>query len=162
MDTRQLSFRIDREIAAKALRMAAKRGMELPEVLRMMLTKAVRIGDFMLDAGIEPLPAAAEDHPNYAYEERYWAPMKESLDAEAAMAVLHRAIAQRTAWLDEGPSVKSPDLKRLERIRDERDQACALLATFDPSDSVAVAKVFETFGSPSPGQSDGPGSGKST
>jgi len=160
MDARQLSFRIDREIAEKALRMAARRGMELPEVLRMMLTKAVRIGDFMLDAGNEPPPAAAADHPNYAYEERYWAPMKGSLDAEAAMAVLNRAMVQRTTWLDEGLSVKSPDLKRLERIRDERDQARALLATFDPSDNDAVAKVFEKFGSPSPGESDRPESGK--
>lgn len=160
MDVRQLSFRIDREIAEKALRMAAKRGMELPEVLRMMLTKAVRIGDFMLDTGNEPPPAAPEAHPNFAYEERYWAPMKSSLDAEAAMAVLNRAIAQRTTWLDEGLSVKSPDLDCLERIRDERDQARALLATFDPSDNDAVANVLEKFGSPSPGESDRPESGK--
>jgi antitoxin component of RelBE/YafQ-DinJ toxin-antitoxin module len=160
MDARQLSFRIDREIAEKALRMAAQRGMELPEVMRMMLTKAVRIGDFMLDAGIEPPPVATTDHPNYRYEERYWAPMKASLDAEAAMAVLNRAIAQRTAWLDEASSAKSPDLKRLERIRDERDHACALLASFDPSDNDAVAEVFEAFGSPSIGQSERPESGK--
>lgn len=160
MDFRQLSFRIDREIAEKALRMAAQRGMELPEVLRMMLTKAVRIGDFMLDTTTAGPPPGVAEPPNKGYGERYWPTINASLDAEAAIAVLDRAIAQRTTWLDEAQMAKSVDPKRLERVREERDRACVLRATLDPSDSDAVAKVLEAFGPSSPDLSDQPESGK--
>jgi len=158
MASRQLTFRIDSDIADEALRMAAKRGMELPDVLRMTLTKAVRDGEFSLDVADAP-PTMPDAHPNFAYEDRYWEPMKSSLDAEAAMAMLSQAIARRTTWLDEGLKDKTPDLKRLERIRNERDAACALLAAFDPSDKETISRVFEMFGSASPERPSDTGSG---
>ena len=49
MDSLNLRIRIDRAIAQKAMQMAHARGMELPDVIRMMITKAVRIGDFSID-----------------------------------------------------------------------------------------------------------------
>ena len=48
MDSLNLRIRIDRAIAEKAIKMAHKRGMELPDVIRMMLAKAVRIDDFSI------------------------------------------------------------------------------------------------------------------
>ena len=52
-----IRFRLDREIAERAHRMAAERGLELPDIMRMMLTKAVRIGDFSID---QEQPARAQ------------------------------------------------------------------------------------------------------
>ena len=59
MDSPLIRFRINREIAEKAYRMAAERGMELPDVMRMMLTKAVRIGDFAIDQDRDAVPKPA-------------------------------------------------------------------------------------------------------
>lgn len=145
-----IRFRINREIAEKAHRMAAERGMELPDVMRMMLTKAVRIGDFSIDQEREATPEQAGDRPFGTYEPRYWDPLKDALDAEAALALLHQSIADRTAWLDDNLEPKAPDVQQLERIRDERDEACRLLAAFDPKDRETVQSVFRKFGGLAP------------
>jgi hypothetical protein len=153
MDSRLIRFRINRDIEEKAHRMAAERGMELPDVVRMMLTKAVRIGDFALDQDRDAVPKPAVERPFQAYEPRYWDPLKASLDAEAALALLNQAIADRTAWLDEGPSARSPE--QCERVREERDEACRLLGAFDPTDQDAVALALARFGPWTPPSSTG-------
>ena len=93
--------------------MAAERGMELPDVMRMMLTKAVRIGDFAIDQDRDAASEPANDLPFQAYEHRYWDPLKASLDAEAALALLKQAIADRTAagaqWHPRAPQVRQQD-----------------------------------------------------
>ncbi|MEJ8859932.1 hypothetical protein WKW79_35660 [Variovorax robiniae] len=144
-----IRFRLDREIAERAHRMAAERGLELPDIMRMMLTKAVRIGDFSIDREEPPNTAPPIDRSLGPYEPRYWADALAVLDAETALAVLHQAIADRTAWLDEGLTSKEPDLQRLEAIRNERDEACDLLESFDPRSADAVARILDRF-SPDP------------
>ncbi|WP_213956784.1 MULTISPECIES: hypothetical protein [unclassified Variovorax] len=148
-----IRFRLDREIAERAHRMAAERGLELPDIMRMMLTKAVRIGDFSIDQEQPARDRPPESRSALAYEPRYWADALAALDAEAALAVLHQAIADRTAWLDEGLASRKPDLKRLETVRNERDEACELLASFDPKNTAAVAKILDRF---SPDSNEGP------
>ena len=140
-----IRFRIDREIAERAHRMAAESGLELPDVMRMMLTKAVRIGDFSIDQERIASAETVADQPPPPCEPRYWAEAKASLDAETALAVLHRAIAERTSSLAEGLSLTAPDRARLEQIRNERDDASAMLAAFDPKDAVSVARILQRF-----------------
>jgi len=140
-----IRFRIDREIAERAHRMAAQNGLELPDVMRMMLTKAVRLGDFSIDRDTDSGTTRAEDRPTEAYEPRYWSEVKAALDAETALAVLHQAIAEQTARLDEEMALGTSDWQRLKRIRGQRDEALALLAAFDPKDTAAVAKLLERF-----------------
>ena len=36
-------------------------------------------------------------------------------------------------------------IERLERIRNERDDACELLLAFDPRDAATVAKILDKF-----------------
>jgi len=147
MDTSPLiRFRIDREIATEAMKMATERGLELPDVMRMMLTKAVRNLDFAIDRDRDAPPAREAPRPYQAYEPRHWAPMKASIDAEAAMALLNQAIAQRTASLDDAAAETASDRERLERIRIDRDEALRRLRTFDPKDAEAVSAVLEKFG----------------
>lgn len=129
------------------MRMAAARGMELPDVIRMMLTKAVRIGDFSIE-GEQPERSAQvqETRPYYAYDERQWNSMKLMLDAELALALLHQAIAQRTALLDEMATANAPEGREWKRIREERADALKLLDDFDPADKETVAKIIQRFG----------------
>lgn len=143
-----IRFRLDRSTAERAHRMATDQGLELPDVMRMMVTRAVRIGDFSIDKNRD-FPTSTGTgtaiRPATAYEARYWSEAMGALQAETALAVLHRAIAERTAELDRGLTLKVPDLKRLEQLRDERDEACAWLAAFDPKDATTVSKILARF-----------------
>lgn len=145
-----IRFRVDREIAARAHRMAAEAGLELPDVMRMMLTRAVRIGDFSIDQERSARPTSDPAQQTEAYEPRYWADAQAALDADTALAVLHHVIAGHTTALDEGLTLKVPDLVQLEQIRNERDEACALLASFDPNDTAKVARILERFNPSTP------------
>ena len=140
-----IRFRIDREIAQRAHRMAAQNGLELPDVMRRMLTKAVRLGDFSIDRETDSGSTPARSRLTEAYEPRYWSDVKAALDAETALAVLHHAIAELMGELDEGMALKAPDLPRLERIRCEHDEAGTLLAAFDPKDTASVAKILARY-----------------
>jgi hypothetical protein len=82
------------------------------------------------------------------YEARYWDPLNASLDAELALALLHRTIADLTKSLDEGLARAVPDVPRLERLRDERDAACKLLADFDPMSATEVTQILARYGPP--------------
>lgn len=140
-----IRFRIDRKIAERAHRMAAENGLELPDVMRMMLTKAVRLGDFSIDRDTDSGTPRAKDRPNQAYEPRYWAEVKAPLDAETALAVLHHTIAEQTAKLDKGMARATPEPQQRNQIRRQRDEARTLLAAFDPNDSTVVAQVLARY-----------------
>ena len=141
-----IRFRIDREIAERAHRLAALNGLELPEVMRMMLTKAVLNGDFSIDRDTDSGATTAQNRPTKTYEPRHWAEVKAALDAETALAVLHQTIAEQTVGLDEGVAPGVPaDPLRLEQIRGRRDKARALLAAFDPNDSAFVAQILARY-----------------
>lgn len=152
-----IRFRLDRDIAEQAYRMAAEQDMELPDVMRMMVIQAVHRGYFAI--GTNRDPSAETDtvsRPREAYEPRYWSDAMPALDAETALAALHLAIAERTAQLDDSLSLTQSDPKRLEQIRDERDTACALLAAFDPEDAAPIATILTRFApDPLPGSSSG-------
>ncbi|REN21322.1 hypothetical protein DSI41_00545, partial [Mycobacterium tuberculosis] len=71
-----LRIRIERDIADKAMAMARERGLELADVMRMWLTKAVLTGDFAIDHD-QPAPApASENRAFFAYDESQWSPLK--------------------------------------------------------------------------------------
>ncbi|MDM0022677.1 hypothetical protein [Variovorax saccharolyticus] len=156
MDSPIIRFRIDPAIAKDAYRMAAEIGMELPDVLRMFLTRSVRAGTFSLDldAGASPRQVA---EPLATYEVRYWDPLQVALDAELALALLHRTIAELTTSLDEGLALAVPDDLRLARLRDQREAVGRLLTDFDPSNAAEVQDVLTRFGPsvpPAPSGSD--------
>ena len=85
MDSIQLRIRIDGPIAEKALEMARARGMDLPDVVRMMLTKAVQIGDFAIEKELtehQQLEERLRRRPYFDYDQSQWNSMKTVLDAE--------------------------------------------------------------------------------
>lgn len=140
-----IRFRVDREIGERAHRMAAQMGLELPDIMRMMLTAAVRAGKFSVDPETSPRTGAPTQEQLDPYEPRYWSEVQATLDADLALALLHHVVAACTTWLDKAPSVDAREAKRLEHVRADRDEARALLAAFDPRDAALVARVFERF-----------------
>lgn len=122
-----LRFRIDKEIAERAHKMAHAIGMDLPDVVRMMLTKAVRIGSLSIDAHDEDHGQAKELQRPDPFNPRYWGPYRTTIDADLALALLRQRIADATA---DG----------------ERQEASRLLEELDVSDPNAVATVLKQDG----------------
>lgn len=145
MDSTQLRIRIDRAIADKAHKMARSLGMELPDVVRMMLTEAVRIGDFSIAPG-ERRPTGQADRPFYEYDERQWNSMKTVLDAELALALVNQYIASHTLQIEAAAERGEPHARRIEQLIRERDEARRVLATLDPADAGAVRAILQQFG----------------
>jgi antitoxin component of RelBE/YafQ-DinJ toxin-antitoxin module len=147
MDITQFRIRIDVAIARKAEEMAQALGMELPDVIRMMLTKAVRIGHFSIEREIAEQQAASNSNrPYYDYDERQWNSMKAVLDAELALALVNQYVAYHTLQLEAAfQQGGEPDEPLLDRLTRERDEARKILATLDPTDRVAVRSILQRF-----------------
>ena len=149
MDSLNLRIRIDRAIAEKAIKMAHKRGMELPDVIRLMLAKAVRLGDFSIDEDRPRVHQVAEStRPYFAYDERQWNSMKPVLDAELALALLDQYIASHTLQIEDLAAAADPDAGEMSRLKQERADARNVLATLDPTDANAILDVLARFGAP--------------
>ncbi|CAN7322201.1 hypothetical protein [Variovorax sp. LjRoot178] len=149
MDSLNLHLRIDRAIAEKAMQMAHARGMELPDAIRMMLAKAVRIGDFSIDEEPPQVHQVAEStRPYFAYDERQWDSMKTVLDAELALALVDQYIASRTLLIEDLSAADDPDAEEIARLKRERDDARNVLATRDPGDANAIGDILARFGAP--------------
>ena len=149
MDSIHLRIRIDRAIAEQAMKMAQARGMELPDVIRMMVTKAVQIGDFSIEQErSQQTEAAKAARPYYAYDERQWNSMKSVLDAELALALLNQYIASHSLQIEAMTDRGEPDIAVVEQLTQERDEARKTLATLDPTDTKAVQAILERLGPP--------------
>lgn len=149
MDSLNLRIRIDRAIAEKAMQMAHARGMELPDAIRMMLTKAVRIGDFSIDEERPQVHQVAEStRPYFAYDARQWNSMKTVLDAELALALVEQYIASHTLRIEALAAAADPDTGEIARLKQERDDARNVLATLDASNANAIQDILARFGAP--------------
>ena len=147
MDSLNLRIRIDRAIAEKAIKMARKRGMDLPDVIRMMLAKAVRIDDFSIDEERPQVHQVAEStRPYFAYDERQWNSMKTVLDAELALALLDQYIASHTLRIEDLAAAADPDAGEIARLNQEREDARKLLTVLDPTHANAIRDILHRFG----------------
>ncbi|CAN7776161.1 hypothetical protein LJR175_007803 [Variovorax sp. LjRoot175] len=150
MDSLNLHLRIDRAIAEKAMKMAHARGLELPDAIRMMLAKAVRIGDFSIDEEWPQVHQVAEStRPYFTYDERQWNSMKTVLDAELALALVDQYIAAHTLLIEDLAAAADPDAGEIARLKQEREDARKILAVLDPSDANAIRDILSRFGGPS-------------
>ena len=149
MDSLNLHLRIDRAIAEKAMKMAHARGMELPDAIRMMLAKAVRLGDFCIDEEPPQVHQVAEStRPYFAYDDRQWDSMKAVLDAELALAMLDQYIAAHTLRIEDLAAAADSDAGAITRLKQEREEARKVLATLDPTDAKAIRDILARFGAP--------------
>ncbi|RZL86610.1 MAG: hypothetical protein EOP82_29320 [Variovorax sp.] len=138
-----IRFHVDHEIAERAHQMARAQGMELPDALRMMLTRAVRNRKFSIDLADNHQTPKEHEHLD-PFERRYWAPLKDALDAELAIALLHQAIADASARWDEARRTGSE--KAQEQASQERQEALRLLANYDVSNKDATEDVLKGLG----------------
>lgn len=139
-----IRFRVDASIRDKASAVCEKLGFDLSDVLRAFVGRIAEQGTLPFDmaAPSGPRPQRA---PFAEYTERLWQDYQ-YVDAEVALALLARFIADRAARLDAEESGGSPDAALLGELRGELAQARNLAQSLDPKDAVAVAAVLATYG----------------
>jgi hypothetical protein len=148
MDSFHLRIRIDRAIAEKTIKKAHARGMELPDYVRMLLTKDAGIDDSSNDEEHLGHHAAEPSRPYFAYDGRQWNSMKAVLDGELALALVNQYIASHSLQIEALTDQEMPDPVLLEGLKQQRNEARQILATLDPSDADTIRAILARFGPP--------------
>lgn len=140
MDDEIERFRVDPQQLAEAREVCARLGIELADVLRAMVARIA--GDGAIPFELPP-PTAADD-PFDTLDERLWSPLKHTLQAEAALALIDRTIADAAARLD--ADALPPETRA--RWRSALDEARRQRETLDVTDADAVRQVIASLRPP--------------
>lgn len=140
-----IRFRIDPKLAQQAEQVCAAAGLELRDVLRIVVARMGREGTLPFDPRSASV-VEARGRPFYEYNERLWADLKPSIDAEVALALLARFIADCSTRLDEAEHTEHLDPQVMEELMFAREEARTIKASLDVTDAVAVRHVLDRFG----------------
>ena len=146
MDTELVRFRIDPELRERAAQACADLGLELNDVLRAFVTRIARDGALPFDLGTTPTPPEPGHTPFHDYDARLWSPIKPQIDAEVAIGLLARFIANCSTRIDEAADGVAPDPELVMRLTRDRADARRLRRDLDVSDGVAVSRVIDKYG----------------
>jgi addiction module RelB/DinJ family antitoxin len=145
METELIRFRIDPVLAQQAEQVCAKLGFELRDVLRATVTRIAR--DQVMPFDMNALASAeARRRPFYEYDERLWASIKPPIDAEVALALLARFIADCSTRIDDAEQADRVDRQQLKTLTKAREEARAIKLALDVTDAQAVQRVLDRFG----------------
>ena len=101
------------------------------------------------------MPAGTADAPRQPVErtsslasshEGLWSPLKPHLDAELAVAVLVRFIADASCRIDEVNASDKPDRHLIVTLTQERAKALKLRRSLDVGDAEAIAGILASYG----------------
>lgn len=145
METELIRLRIDPQLAQQAERVCADAGFELRDVLRLVITRIARDRKIPFDLA-DTSADEARRQPFYEYDPRLWANLKPAIDAEVALAVLSRFIADCSTRLDEAEENEHVDQQLTKQLTVARDEARALKLNLDVTDAAAVQRVLDRFG----------------
>ena len=145
METELIRFRIDPQLAQQAEKACADAGFELRDVLRLVVTRMAR--EHALPFGIDAVGTSeARRRPFYDYDERLWANFKPSIDAEVALTLLARFVADCSTRIDEAEQAERVDRQLIKRLAKAREEARALKLGLDVTNADAVQRVLDHFG----------------
>lgn len=145
MDSELIRFRVDPDLAQQAERACADLGFELRDVLRSVVARIAREHVLPFDLNT-PGARDATRRPFYDYDERLWANVKPGIEAEVALALLTRYIADCSTRIDEAPQGGPAEPQLIKRLIKVRDDARAAKLNLNVSDAEAVQRVLDRFG----------------
>lgn len=140
-----IRFRIDPKLAQQAEQICAAAGLELRDVLRIVVTRMAGEGTLPFDLRSASV-AEARGRPFYEYNERLWANLKPTIDAEVALALLARFIADCSTRLDEAEGTDHSEPHVMQQLTVAREEARTIKASLDVTDAAAVRRVLDRFG----------------
>lgn len=144
-DTQLVRFRIDPQLRDQAAAVCTSHGMELPDLLRLVVTRIARDG--AIPAGLlDQAGRRTEQAPFLEYDARLWTRLQPQLSAEVALALLSRFIADCSTWLDEAKQQSKPDRPKVKLLEAERAGALRLRQSLDVTNAEQVSEVLQTYG----------------
>lgn len=149
MDNRYLRLQLDAEILARSEAVCAREGQDLLDVLRAVVTRIAQT-DAIPPGLTLASPAGAvvaHDAPFSHYQADLWSSVRPLVDADLAVALLDRFIAQIALQLREARAARSPDHERIERLERERREALEVRAQLNLDDLTAVPQILSTYAS---------------
>jgi addiction module RelB/DinJ family antitoxin len=141
MDTEFARFRINPALRDQAMQVCARLGVELSDVLRAVVTRIAHDGAIPFAMPAAESPTAPASPPST--DERLWASMRSQVEAEVALALLARFIADCSTTIDEQVT---NDRERTARLSEQRDEARRLRRELDVTDADAVRTVLQKYG----------------
>jgi DNA-damage-inducible protein J len=146
MDSELIRFRIDPAIHDKAAKVCAELGLELNDVLRLLVTRIARDRAIPFDFGAAPPQPSPDQTPFHEYDPRLWRSIRPQIDAEVALALLGRFIADCSTRIDEESGREKPDRPLVARLTEQRDEARRLRLDLVVTDEDAVAAILQKYG----------------
>ncbi len=146
MDSHLIRFRVDSELHERATKVCADIGVDLTEVLRATITRIARDGELPFPLGLEVRESFPSQVPFQNYGGRLWGALKPQIDAEVAIALLARFIADCSTRIDEAGTTDKKAPEVIEQLTAERTEARRLKRELNVADAEAVARVLETYG----------------
>ena len=146
MDTELVRFRINPELRQKAEKVCADLGLELNDVLRAFVTRIARDSALPFDLGTIPTSPAPGHTPFHDYDARLWSSIKPQIDAEVAIGLLARFIADCSTRIDEAANGGASDPDLVVRLTRDRDDARKLRGNLDVADAASVSQVIDKYG----------------
>jgi hypothetical protein len=146
MDFEFIRFRIDPEIHQRAARACTRLGIDLNDVLRTLVTRVARDGALPFDVGAAPPPPAPDRTPFHDYDPRLWDSLKPQVDAEVALSLLARFVADCSTRIDDQYVNHTPDQALVERLQAQREEALRTRRALDVSDRNAIAGILRKYG----------------
>jgi antitoxin component of RelBE/YafQ-DinJ toxin-antitoxin module len=132
-------FRIDPAVRDRAAEVCARLGHELSDVLRALVARIARDGAIPFE--MPPPESALENFMDR--DPRLWAPLQAEVEAQLALDLLGRFIADRSTRIAAGNVTDRADLDRLAL---ERDEARRLRRDLDVTDRAVVRSVLAKYG----------------
>ncbi len=145
MDTELVRFRVNPELREQAAKVCAALGFELSDVLRALVTRIARDGALPFELSGSASPPRSDSTPFQDYDARLWSPLKPQVDAEVAITLLARFIADCSTRIDEESDREAPDSELMARLTQEREDARKLRMSLDVSDGLAIGKLIDKY-----------------
>jgi hypothetical protein len=143
MDSEFERFRIDPQVRDQAADVCARFGHELSDVLRAFVSRIAAEGAIPI-----PLPPdrGFADSPSPGGDDRLWSLMRPHVEAEVALALLARFIADCSTTIDKLSEAAQPEQDVMDRLKGEREDARQLLSRLDVTDASAVRAILDKYG----------------
>jgi antitoxin component of RelBE/YafQ-DinJ toxin-antitoxin module len=140
METEFERFRIDPAVRDQAAHVCGRLGHELSDVLRALVVRIARDGAIPFE-----MPAAAPPRTTGTLlsDDRLWGGLRPQVEAEVALDLLARVIADCSTALDEQ---RPAEREQITQLTEQRDYARRLRRELDVTDPAAVRAVLQQYG----------------
>lgn len=145
MDTELFRFRVDPELRSKAEIICSELGFDLHDVLRATVARIAVTGAIPFEMR-QTGAGSTIPLPFQNYDDKLWSSVKPQVNAEVALAILTRFIADCSIRIDDESQKAVRDENLISQLVQQRNEARSRKRDLNVLDSAAVQLVLDTYG----------------